>query len=502
VVEVEYGTVTATFIGGMGQPMSVGRNDPCPCGSGRKYKKCCLQAAADSGDALYDRLRNCEGAVVDKLMRFARRAYGATALAEAAAEFRQDPPGAEEDPDPAVFIPWFVFDWVPAVRGPVRGATATAAPSLMDAYLREEGRSLSDMERTFIEAVRKEPFSFHEILEADAGNGVRARDILREVECRVTERSASGSLQRGDVVYARVAALSGVSIFEGIGSVVLRPSAKAEILELRRSLRDRAGTISTETLREASRALRETYHDLRRRELNRSLPILQNTDGDPLRFSTITYRVPSAQAAFMALRALAVGHTEDELLRGAEHDAEGRLRKIDFSWLKRGNKKHPTWDNTVLGHLVIEGDRLTIEVNSEKRARRIQTEIRKRLGDGAVLLKSETRSLEEAMAEAKREEKTPAGRRRRREHEAFERRPEVQALMQKQSDAHWDAWIQMKVPALGNRTPAEAIGDPDGREMVEALLTEFDRYDSKKRPGEPRADIPGLRRRLGLPTTT
>ena len=22
--------------------MKVGRNDPCPCGSGRKYKKCCL----------------------------------------------------------------------------------------------------------------------------------------------------------------------------------------------------------------------------------------------------------------------------------------------------------------------------------------------------------------------------------------------------------------------------------------------------------------------------
>lgn len=24
--------------------MSVGRNDPCPCGSGRKYKKCCQEA--------------------------------------------------------------------------------------------------------------------------------------------------------------------------------------------------------------------------------------------------------------------------------------------------------------------------------------------------------------------------------------------------------------------------------------------------------------------------
>ncbi|MBF0383979.1 MAG: SEC-C domain-containing protein [Magnetococcales bacterium] len=26
----------------MGSPKKVGRNDPCPCGSGKKFKKCCL----------------------------------------------------------------------------------------------------------------------------------------------------------------------------------------------------------------------------------------------------------------------------------------------------------------------------------------------------------------------------------------------------------------------------------------------------------------------------
>ena len=26
--------------------MSIGRNEPCPCGSGRKYKKCCLDKKA------------------------------------------------------------------------------------------------------------------------------------------------------------------------------------------------------------------------------------------------------------------------------------------------------------------------------------------------------------------------------------------------------------------------------------------------------------------------
>ncbi|MBF0444655.1 MAG: SEC-C domain-containing protein [Magnetococcales bacterium] len=25
------------------QSYKIGRNDPCPCGSGRKYKKCCLR---------------------------------------------------------------------------------------------------------------------------------------------------------------------------------------------------------------------------------------------------------------------------------------------------------------------------------------------------------------------------------------------------------------------------------------------------------------------------
>jgi len=32
----------ATLLRGRSRAKKVGRNDPCPCGSGRKYKKCCL----------------------------------------------------------------------------------------------------------------------------------------------------------------------------------------------------------------------------------------------------------------------------------------------------------------------------------------------------------------------------------------------------------------------------------------------------------------------------
>jgi len=29
-----------------GKRVKIGRNDPCPCGSGKKYKKCCMNKKA------------------------------------------------------------------------------------------------------------------------------------------------------------------------------------------------------------------------------------------------------------------------------------------------------------------------------------------------------------------------------------------------------------------------------------------------------------------------
>ncbi|MBI3588098.1 AAA family ATPase [Candidatus Micrarchaeota archaeon] len=43
-----FGGVQMIFIGDLQQlsPIVTGRNDPCPCGSGRKFKKCCLNPLA------------------------------------------------------------------------------------------------------------------------------------------------------------------------------------------------------------------------------------------------------------------------------------------------------------------------------------------------------------------------------------------------------------------------------------------------------------------------
>jgi hypothetical protein len=65
----------------------VGRNDLCPCGSGRKYKRCCLAGEAEI-DLHWHRMRRAEGVVVNAVLDHVRERYGWGMVDKAWAEFR------------------------------------------------------------------------------------------------------------------------------------------------------------------------------------------------------------------------------------------------------------------------------------------------------------------------------------------------------------------------------------------------------------------------------
>jgi len=187
------------------------------------------------------------------------------------------------------------------------------------------------------------------------------------------------------------------------------------------------------------------------------------------------------------------------LLDDAELGDDGKLRKVDIDWIKEGNRKFKTWDNTILGHVKISEGRVIAEVNSENRARQLRKEIEKRLGVLAVHESTRAQTLEEmrnnAPQEAEDAELHEA------EMEAMLRDPEVrkqlQAVMQKQVES----WIHQKIPALGELTPMQAVRDPDGKEMVEALLLQWERHDERDiSPNQIRPDIGAIRRLLNLPS--
>jgi len=160
------------------------------------------------------------------------------------------------------------------------------------------------------------------------------------------------------------------------------------------------------------------------------------------------------------------------------------------------HRQHKDWDNTVLGTLRLEGGRLVVDVNSARRAERVRREIAKRLTGTAVLIDSNV--IDPAEALAKRQHERASGTR---DHEPDETPPELRAIEKDLARRHWEKWLETRVPALGNKTPRQAMRTTAGRERLEALLAQFER-DAEGSQGSASADVDFIRSELGLTKPT
>lgn len=304
-------------------------------------------------------------------------------------------------------------------------------------------------------------------------------------------------------MYGSVWVLPGITVLGCCAPIKIPPSWKAEIIGLRKRLRRKIAKnrdLAAEDLLRYADDVRATYL-LIRDSLN-TPPRLCNTDGDPLVFHTLTFHVESAEAAFEALAPLAEGRSKEELLDDAEFDQAGKMRSVAFDWLKKGNSKFSSWDNTILGSIKISEHSLIAEVNSEKRAARLRAEIEKRLGSSAAHQSSVAQTADEMLAKSPKGE----GSRAKVDEETVDeilRDPEVRKQIQEKVQKQVEAWAHEKIPILGGRTPMQAVRDPEGREIVESLLLDWERRaDEGAYAHGIRPDIGALRRILNLPPPT
>lgn len=479
---------------------SPGRNDPCPCGSGRKFKHCCLRAQ-DAEDAARTRLRTAEGILVPALFGYADDEWGDDFFADAWEEFFVWHAVPEEVDDSrefgTTFDPFFVFSFVPdPAEGDLRDGWPREPVALH--FLRHEVESCSDFDREFIEQACESDPSFFVVESATPGRAIDLKDILTGRRFRVLEQSASRSLRPGDLTFTRVVTAGGASIMIGASPWIIPPSWHVPVIEFRERVRPR-GLMTREDLFEYDIEIRRLYHQIVDALLHPRLPKLQNTDGDLIEMTTMTYelRIGTGEA-FERLRPLATigdeAHISDET-----YDGEGALTKAELSWIKQGNRKHKDWDNTILGRLELDGSRLVVEVNSARRRDRIAKEIAKRLGVRATLVETSVTDVEKELTR-RAEGRGDAGGRAEVSEPAvpeIERTPELEAFEAELSRRHWDAWVDTKVPALGNKTPHQAAKTARGRERLEALLTDFAR-SAERGTSAIHLDVGELRRKLGL----
>ena len=483
----------------MAEAVRVGRNDPCPCGSGKKYKRCCL-AQAEAVELAWQRLRRAEGSVVEKVLAFAKTRYGAEVLARAWDEFTF---GAETDPtdDPlfeSSFIPWFIFNWVPDVTRASNESRLPPGPLALQCLAAHAAR-FDAFEQRFVRAMCERPYSFYTITGVTPGQSLALKDVMTHCEYTVRERSASTMVHQGAVLFTRVLEMDGVTIMCGCAPLVIPADEHLWLLDLRYAVTRKRTPMSEEKLHMHAVALRTAYFDIADRLYHPQLPTLCNTDGDPLLLQTLHFDLRcSPHAAFERLRSLSLDQLEDDCMEDPEYGADGALRAVRFTWMKRGNAKHPSWDNTILGTLRIDGGRLSVQVNSQRRADTIRTEVERRLGADTVYRTTVMESIEKALEDHRTRPETPAQRRAREADERLNTLPEVQQQLRNMAAAHWERWLDEKIPASRNRTPRQASHTAEGRERLEALLQSFAEHGAGQDDSPFRADVPALRKELGL----
>lgn len=312
-----------------------GRNDPCPCGSGRKYKACHLgrelHPLSDRSEWLYN-----------KALRYLH---------------------AHE--------PWALEDITEALVGDQRQyfRQFAASPIVADialhecevfaAFLESRHSLLPDDEALLAAQWSLVERTVFEVVEV-ARTGLVLRDVATGEQLTLVNLPPDNGVRKGSVLVGRPLPVG--DHHRAFGGVMPLPRASVTAMLAAIESGD-----PTAIAGEIGRTLQP--------------PQLSNTDGHEMRFVTIRWRVPARSAVGVGVALAGVG-LESADVRNRWHlmrDGAGPGR-------------------TVVATVVLEGDVLTGEVNSRERAA-VLSELVGRALPGAELLGRDERTMDEVRSE-------------------------------------------------------------------------------------------------------
>jgi len=199
--------------------MSVGRNELCPCGSGKKYKKCCgvVTPITELRGRHEQKLRKEYASWIERLNNFVASQVSNERISEARDRFAREIGLSEESvlrPEWTThFFNWYVMD------------VQTNGETLLESFLKQFGRKMeSDLRRAFshlhvgvyeIERVEKEVSTVRE---------------LTTGEQRYILRTSAVDMQPGQMIVGRLLNL-GLRDMLFSGSIMLQAHVKTALLK-------------------------------------------------------------------------------------------------------------------------------------------------------------------------------------------------------------------------------------------------------------------------------
>ena len=480
--------------------IKIGRHDDCVCGSGKKYKKCCMTASnVTTVDFEWQNIRQTEGSVVDKhLLHYIFNTLPPEVFKTALEDFlpKTLPEALDEEHFISQFgMSWILFNWI--AEDPFDGVDFDASQTIAMNYYQRYQKKLNSRERQFIQAINSTYYSFYSILDVEPGKELTIRDLLLDKTHTIKEKQGTHYLKKGDIVFSRVLEIENQSIFVGMAPMVIPARGHIELIDFKNWLvaeNDNHPLTEVSLSREFDCDILDYFFEILDVLYHPKIPTLLNTDGDLLVFSRSQFKLEMPiEEALQKLLPMTLSKNYDEFLNTAQKSQGGQITKIEFPWLKKGNKKHKDWENTVLGQVIIEKNKLILETNSEKRTTKGKKLLLKYLGN-TLHFQNTLLETPEQKLNALPENYEPLA------LIPQDMLPEIQAHMSAMAKNHWERWFDEPIPALDNQSPIQASKSQSGREKLEALLTYYEYVDNQRSDPQQslKADVQFLRKRLNL----
>lgn len=439
----------------------LGRNDPCQCGSGKKYKQCCLRADES-------KMANDQARAVPRAIQWLNSMHGRAVREALDSGFFG---GLEDDeydqlPDQhndayqqimTNALEWLLADGVITVKGKEQ--------RVADVVLGRGGPLFSAEQRRWIELLAATSLRLYEVVDVVAGECMILKDILLPEHPPVLVQEKSGSRQaiRFDVIGARIIHLK--DQFELSGAAYLFP--RNRIWDLLKDLRDELEGLEPDSyLAKEVASVLIPHHWLMLWVIRLEVPqVIDHATGEPVLFITDHYRVEEWEALDQALAAQADvdGCREtgwNRVLEGKDGFVRTRLSinlskhsgqiKVSYRTQIHADEGRP-WFEAIAG--------LTVTF--------IHREV------------SHLKGVSGSSPPADEEEPVPAP-----------LPPEIATqLMEKSIRQYYANWADEPIPVLNNKTPREAAQTTEGLEQVKFLLRTYEQGEAQQAKAQSRAQV-------------
>jgi hypothetical protein len=452
----------------------LGRNDPCHCGSGKKYKQCCGQAGAQATPST-DSHEGAVGRCMAWLGQHHRKALAAAIALETSelvlAVFDGDEELAAQAllqmaPDLEGQLQLNVTEWLLA-EGDI--GIKDQNQRVAELLLGSRGPLLSVAQRAWVAQLAERPLRLYDVTDVVPGVGITLCDALdaEQAPLAVAERAGSRSLKPGMRLGARVMAVAGGHQLSGAIYPFSLLSGHAVLAELHQVVQTPNHHPEDDVLMMGLSIMRSW---LEQHLLPAPLPtVIDSYTGEPLLFTTDHYEVQSWPALESALAAQLDVSAMPEGGWDRQIDCEDGLTRSQASITRPPN-----------------GQRVSVQYKTAGLAERGRVWFEALAGGAVKFLLREVSDPRGAMANA-RSSPSPMNR-----APSLPQGIDPATLAQAMAGLikrTYARWADESIPALNGQTPRQAIGSPAGLERVKGLLRSYEDGEVRMAAEQQRAEI-------------